>query len=55
MNRTILRIVFGVIWLIGGVVSLLGANYPMALIFIFIGVVFLLAATKDKKSSNKEK
>ncbi len=50
VNRTILRLLIGLIWIIGAIVCLVKANFLMAALCLLVGVVFVTVA---KRKPNK--
>lgn len=50
VNRTILRLLIGLIWIIGAIVYLVKANFLMAALCVLVGVVFVTVA---KRKPNK--
>lgn len=51
MNRSIIRIFIGLIWIVGAIVCLANSEFLMAILFLLVGVVF--AATAKKESNRK--
>lgn len=51
MNRTALRLLIGLIWIIGAIICLVKSNFLMAALFLVVGVIFITAA---KRKPNKK-
>ena len=49
VSRTTLRLLIGLIWIIGAIVCLVKVNFSMAALYLLVGVVFVIAAKKVNK------
>ncbi|WP_157764813.1 hypothetical protein [Solibacillus sp. R5-41] len=46
MNRTTVRLLIGLIWIIGAIVCFVKANFLTAALCLLVGVVFVVAAIR---------
>jgi len=47
VNKTALKLLIALIWVIGAIVCLVKANFLMAALYLLVGIVFVVAAYKS--------
>ncbi len=56
MRHFYFRLIFGIVWLVVAVISVMKANISFAALYVVLGIVFLWSAyASRKKESNKDK
>ena len=54
MRHFYFRLIFGIVWLVAAVVSVVGANIPFAALYVVLGIVFLWSAYSIRKKEKGE-
>ncbi len=55
MRHFYFRLIFGIVWLIAAVISAVNANFPFAVLYVVLGVIFLWSAYSIWKKEKKDK
>ena len=55
MRHFYFRLIFGIVWLIAAVISVVSANIPFAALYVVLGIVFLWSAYSIWKKEKKDK
>ncbi len=56
MRHFYFRLIFGIVWLVVAVISVMKANISFAALYVVLGIVFLWSAyASRKKERNKDK
>ena len=58
MRQFFIRLVIGIIWIVAAAVSLFSSNYTSMIMYLVLGIVFLVfagIALKKEKNKNSEK
>ncbi len=57
MRHLYFRLIFGIIWLVAAVISVVNANISFAALYVVLGIVFLWSAysSRKKEKDNEQK
>ena len=55
MRHFYFRLLFGIVWLIAAVVSIVSTNIPFAALYVVLGIVLLWSAYSIWKKEKKDK